>query len=142
MLTLTPYVRHNHLTTFDPFRELEEMERSFFGADTLAAFRTDIEDEGDHLLLSADLPGFRKEDIHIDLDDDRLEIHAERHSNYEKKDGKFLRCERSYGNYSRSFNLDGIDAEGITAAYDNGVLKLTLPKLTPAKKETKRLEIQ
>lgn len=140
MFTLTPYVRHNNL--FDPFRDLEEMERSFFSSDSLGAFRTDIEDAGDHLLLSADLPGFRKEDIHVDLEDDRLVIQAERHSNYEKKNGNYLRCERSYGSYSRSFSLDGIDAENISAAYEDGVLKLSLPKLAPVKKEPKRLEIR
>ena len=70
---------------YNPFRELEDFERSIFAPDTLASFRTDIEDEGDKLVLSADLPGFDKKDIHIDVDDDTLVIHAERHSNYEKR---------------------------------------------------------
>ena len=141
MLNLTPYRKHTDL--YDPFHELEEFERRFFAPDTFAAFRTDIEDDGDHLTLSADLPGFRKEDIHIDIDNERLQIRAERHSNYEKKDKRngYLRCERSYGSYVRSFDLDGIDAEGIQAAYENGVLKLTLPKQAPMKSKVRRLEI-
>ena len=95
MLNLVPYRKHNDL--YNPFHELEEFERSLFAPDTLASFRTDIEDAGDKLVLSADLPGFRKEDIHVDIDSDRLTINAERHSNYEKKDnrGNYLRCERS-----------------------------------------------
>ena len=174
MLNLTPYRKHsNEAAMYNPFRELEDFERSIFAPDTLASFRTDIEDEGDKLVLSADLPGFDKKDIHldvngdtltihaerkaeqeekddknnyvhIDVDDDQLVIHAERHSNYEKQEKKsgYLRCERSYGSYSRSFNLDGIDSEKISAAYDNGVLKLTLPKQAPAKATARRLEIE
>ena len=55
---------------------------------------------------------------------------AERHSEHEDKDkrGKFVRCERSYGSYSRSFDVSGIRTEDIKAAYKDGVLELTLPK--------------
>lgn len=142
MLNLVPYRRHNVL--FDPFREFEDLERSFFAPDTLSSFHTDIEDEGKKLVLSADLPGFQKEDIHIDIEGDRLTIQAERHSNYEKKDnrGNYLRCERSYGSYSRTFSLEGIDANSIQASYENGVLKLNLPKLQEKKPDSRRLEIQ
>lgn len=142
MLTLTPYRRHNEPAIFNPFRELEDFEHSLFAPDSLASFRTDIEDAGDKLILSADLPGFKKEDIKIDVDDDRLVINAERHSNYEKKDGSYLRCERSYGSYSRAFSLNGINANDIHAAYEDGVLKLELPKQQPTKPETRRLEIK
>ena len=144
MLNLTPYRKHNEATMYNPFRELEDFERSIFAPDTLASFRTDIEDEGDKLVLSADLPGFDKKDIHIDVDNDQLVIHAERHSNYEKQEKKngYLRCERSYGSYSRSFSLDGIDADKIRASYNNGVLTLNLPKQAPAKAAARRLEIE
>ena len=145
MLNLTPYRKHsNEAAMYNPFRELEDFERSIFAPDTLASFRTDIEDEGDKLVLSADLPGFDKKDIHIDVDDDQLVIHAERHSNYEKQEKKsgYLRCERSYGSYSRSFSLDGIDSDKISAAYENSVLKLTLPKQAPQKATARRLEIE
>lgn len=141
MLNLVPYRKHSDL--YNPFHELEEFERSLFAPDTLASFRTDIEDAGDKLVLSADLPGFQKEDIHVDIDSDRLTINAERHSNYEKKDnrGNYLRCERSYGSYSRTFSLDGIDADNISATYENGVLKLDLPKQQVTKPDCRRLEI-
>lgn len=142
MFNLTPYRRHNDAALFNPFRELEAFERSLFAPDTFASFRTDIEDAGDKLILSADLPGFRKEDIQIDVESDRLVINAERHSNYENKEGSYLRCERSYGCYSRAFSLNGINADDIHAAYENGVLRLELPKLQPTKPETRRLEIQ
>lgn len=143
--------RNSNLNTYNPFREMEDMERRFFGphfdeffrSGELAEFKTDVTDEGDHYLLEADLPGFRKEDIRLSLDGDTLTVQAERHSNVEKKEkDKVVRVERSYGSYSRSFDLHGIQADSITARYDNGVLQLTLPKQEPTKPIPRTIEIQ
>ena len=75
-------------------------------------------------------PALIKKDIAIDVHDHRLTIKAERHSNHEDKDkqGHYLRCERSYGSFTRSFDIDAIQEDKITASYTDGVLKLTLPK--------------
>lgn len=145
MFELTPFVHGNKLHTYDPFREMEEMQRRFFGdsAKELSAIRTDIQDKGDHYLLEADLPGFKKDDIHIDVNDGMMTITAERHSEHEEKDkkGNYVRCERSYGSYQRSFNLSGIDESGLQAAYADGVLKLTLPKSKEQKPESHQVKI-
>ena len=148
MFELRPYRNNNHMTTYDPFRDMEALERAFFGnrdfLGDVGTFKTDIQENGDSFLLEADLPGFKKEDIHVDVDDGRLTISAERHSNYEDKDkkGNFLRCERSYGSYARSFDISGIDAAQIKAAYNDGVLRVTLPKQTQVPASTRRLEIE
>ncbi|MCI6961492.1 MAG: Hsp20/alpha crystallin family protein, partial [Clostridiales bacterium] len=104
----------------------------------------DIKDEGDSYTLEADLPGFEKKDIHLDLNNDILTINAERHSEHEEKDkkGKFVRCERSYGTYSRQFDVSGINTEGIKAKYENGVLTLSMPKKSTQLPTAKRLEIE
>ena len=131
MMFMTPYTRrHTDMGSFNPFRDLAELERSFFGEDSLAAFRTDIQDTGDAYVLEADLPGFQKDDINIDVGDDYVTISAERHSDFEDKDkqGNYVRCERSYGAYSRSFSTAGIDMDNMKASFDNGVLRLTMPK--------------
>ena len=148
MFELRPY-RRNQITNWNPFSELEALEKQFFdndffGSHGLAEFKTDITDEGDHYALKADLPGFQKEDIHLDLDDNYLTIRAERHSEHEQKEnrGKFVRCERSYGAYSRSFNVSEIDTDKIRAKYDNGVLSLTLPKKTQQQPATRQLMIE
>ena len=101
-------------------------------------------DAGDAYVLEADLPGVKKEDIHIDVDGDRLSISAQRSSGREEKDqdGNYIRCERSYGSFSRSFDISGVRSEDITAAYENGVLTLTMPKQTTAVPAARRLEIQ
>ena len=142
---------HNHLNSYNPFREMEEFERNFFGPQftnffgmqDLAEFKTDVIDEGDHYILEADMPGFDKKDIKLDIDNDTLTVRAERHSKIEEKDkDKIVRLERSYGSYSRQFNIVGIDADKIKAKYDNGVLKLTLPKKYDTLSEPKHLEIE
>ena len=147
MFEMRPYHRNGSL--YNPFREMEEFERRFFGdpffqTGDLAECRTDIRDQGDSYLLEADLPGFEKKDIHLDLSGDTLTIHAERHSEHEKKEQKdsYVHIERSYGKYSRSFDVSGVDTEGITAKYENGVLKLTLPKKQAKLPEARHLEIQ
>ena len=145
MFELTPYFRSNRKSAqvYDPFREMEDMERRFFG-NSVQSFRSDIKDEGNAYLIETDMPGFRKEDIHVDIADDRLTVSAERHSNYEDKDkkGNYLRCERSYGSYARSFDISGIDATGIKAAYADGVLRVTLPKQKEVPASSRRLEIE
>ncbi len=155
MFELRPFEhRGNRMRPYDPFREMEEMERAFFGGRPfggsegvfggLAEFKTDIQDKGDSYLLEADLPGFRKEDIHIDLDGDTMTIRAERHSEREQKDkeGNYLRCERSYGSYQRSFDVSGIEESGLKAEYTDGVLKLTMPKKQQTVSSARRIEIQ
>jgi len=152
MFELRPFDhRNNQMRTYDPFRDMEALERAFFGDrdrffgdGALSAFKTDIQDKGDSYLLEADLPGFRKEDIHVDVDGDTMTIEAERHSEHEKKDkeGNYLRCERSYGSYRRSFDITGIEETGITAEYTDGVLKLTMPKKQQTVSSARRLEIQ
>ena len=119
MFELRPYRNNNHMTTYDPFRDMEALERAFFGnrdfLGDVGTFKTDIQDKGDHYLLEADLPGMKKEDIAIDIDGDNLTIKAERRNEHEEKDKSYVRCERSYGSYARSFDISGIKAEGIKA---------------------------
>ena len=142
MFEMMPFTRGIDL--YRPFRDLEELERSLFANNSVTAFKTDIRDAGDAYVLEADLPGMKKDDIHIDIDGDRLSISAERNAVREEKDenGGYIRCERSYGAFSRSFDISGIRGEDISAAYEDGVLKLTLPKQTKSVPASRRLEIQ
>lgn len=140
---LAPYTRRNH-NLWNPFADWNDLDRAFFQSASLAEFKTDIRDTGDSYTLEADLPGCKKEDIKIDLSDGTLTITAERHSEFEQKDkkGNYVRCERSYGSYSRSFDTTGIDTAQIKAQYNDGVLTLTLPKQQEKAPATRRLEIE
>lgn len=147
MFELRPY-RKSSVSYYNPFREMADLERSFWGdpdsRNALAEFKTDITDEGDHFLLEADMPGFEKNDIHLDVSGDTLTIKAERltKNKTEDKKDRYVCSERSYGSYSRSFDITGIDAAGIKAKYNNGVLSLTLPKKVEKQPESQRVEIE
>ena len=143
MFELTPF-GYRRVSAYNPFRELEEMSRSFWNDTELTAFRTDIKKQDGNYILEAELPGFKKEDISIDIDKDCLTISAEHKSeeNEDDKDKGFIRRERYYGSYSRSFNIKGIDADAISASYNDGVLSLTMPEKTPEIPAARRLEIQ
>ena len=145
MFDMMPFARRNNaMMNYNPFRDFENMERQFFGTNSLAVFKTDIVDKGDHYELRADLPGFKKEDIKLSLDGDTLVINAERHSEWEDKDkqGNFVRCERSYGTFSRSYDMSEIQTDAIEAGYQDGVLSLKLPKKATAAPASRQIEIK
>lgn len=111
------------------------------GGERSAAFRTDIRDEGDRFLLEADLPGFRKEDIALDVKGDLLTISAHSQEETEEEKGRYLCRERRYGSFQRSFDISAVDRQGITAAYENGVLTVDLPKKSAQQPESSRIVI-
>ena len=138
MFELTPFVKHG--MTYDPFRELEEMQKKVFGS---ASFVTDIKDAGDKYIVEAELPGFKKEDIDISVENDVLTVTAAHSENTEEKKGdKYVRRERRYGSYSRSFDVSEVESDGITASLENGVLTLNLPKKAEKTTASRKIELQ
>lgn len=142
MFGMLPFDRRDD-NMFDLF---DNFEKKFFRntAVNLPAFRTDIRDQGDKFLLEAELPGFHKEDIQLELKDGILTIRAEHKEDKNEKDekGNFIRRERRYGSFSRSFDVTGINESAITAAYNNGILELSLPKQAPAVPESHQIAIE
>ena len=142
MFGMLPFERNddNLFDTFDNFT------RNFFRSNNanLPAFRTDIREAGDKFVLEAELPGFNKEDIKLDVKDGILTISAQHTENKDEKDdkGSYIRRERRYGSFTRSFDITGVDDEHITASYNNGVLELNLPKAVPVVPEAKRIAIE
>ena len=95
--------------------------------------------------LEMDIPGFDKKDVNIEIDDnDYLTITAEKNSenNDEDENKNYIRKERSYGKYQRSFYLGDVDKDKIDAKFDNGILKITMPKKEEIKSSKKTIEIQ
>ena len=142
MFELMPF-GYSRVSAYNPFRDSEEMSRSFWDNNNVSAFSTDITEKDGKYILEADLPGFKKEDISVDIDKDCLTITAE-HKSEEKEENadSYIRRERFYGSYTRSFNVKGIDTEAITAAYNDGVLTLTMKKKEPEVPAARRLEIK
>ena len=122
----------------------DEFERSVFGENgrRTPAFSTDIRDEGAHYLLQAELPGFSKEDIDLDVKDGILTISATHEQSEEQKKDNYICRERRYGSFQRSFNLESIQEDQICASYQNGVLELTLPKRQEVLPQSRKIAIQ
>ena len=108
--------------------------------------KTDVIEKDDSYQLEAELPGFNKEDIKIDLKNDLLTISASHSENSEEKDnnGKYIRRERKTSSYQRSFRVQDLKPEDIIAQYRNGILTVNIPKkeTLPEKEEVSRIEVK
>ncbi len=100
----------------------------------------DLVESVDHFVLRADLPGMSEEDIKIEFEDGTLTVSGERRAEHEEREEGYYRVERAFGAFSRSLTLPkGIDAEGVTANFDRGVLEVRIPK--PEERKPRRIEI-
>ncbi len=138
MFGLTPYEKKS----YDLFNVFHDFEKDFFNNTNLLAntFSTDIRDEGDKYVLEAELPGFAKDEISVNADDDYLTITA-KHNVDTKDSSRYIRRERMSKSYSRSFGISNINTDEIKAAYSDGVLTLELPKKAEPKPRTTKIEI-
>ena len=143
MFELIPMNRHLTRGSFDPFREMEEFERSFLsGANSQTGiFRTDVIDTGDAFSIESELPGFSKEDIDIDINNDCLTITATRKADESEEGKNYIRRERIFGSFSRSFDVSGVTVDAIEASFNDGILKLHLPKKPENVPVSRKLEI-
>jgi len=94
----------------------------------------DLVETQDHFVLKADLPGMSEGDVNIELENNVLTIAGERKTEHEERHEGYYRLERATGSFSRALSLpEGIDADAVTAAFDNGVLTVRIPKPEQAK---------
>lgn len=105
--------------------------------------KTDIKETENNYVLEIDLPGFDKKDITMELENGYLTISAKREHAFDEEDKKnFIRRERSFGQFSRSFYVGEIHHEDINAKLENGILTVTLPKEEKEVPKAKRIEIK
>jgi len=125
---------------FDPFREFDRVAEQLFDRQGPRLMPMDLYRDGDHYVLSADLPGIDPGSVDIDVDGQLLTIRAERTPR--GADGvKWITRERTTGSFLRQLNLgQGIDTTGISATYDNGVLSVLIPISERAK--PRKVEVQ
>jgi HSP20 family protein len=133
------------LVKFDPFAELNALQRQFFGDDLLSGFKgmniptTDVYTKDNSLIVEAHLPNFEKDDVNIQVDNDALVISAERHEKEEDKGKKYVVRESSSSFYRRISLPERANTDKIDAHLDDGVLKVSIP-LTPLP-EPKKISI-
>ncbi len=137
MFEIIPFASRNSM--FKMFDEFEKELRN--SQPSRGGFRTDVSDNGDSYLLEAELPGFNKEDISVDIADGILTVSAQHTEETEDNQKNYVYRERSFGSYSRSFDLSGIDESAISGEYNNGILELTLPKIKEIKSQTRKIEL-
>lgn len=118
---------------FDDFMDFSfpRMGRAVQNGNTQNVMRTDVKETDQGYEIDMDLPGFKKEDVKVQLKDDYLTIQAVKDANSDQKDsdGKYIRRERFNGSVSRSFYVGNkVTEEDIHAKFEDGILKLTLPK--------------
>ena len=121
---------------FDRFFD-DSLEKEFFGTHNPLygkhaknLMKTDVKDVNDHYEVAVDLPGFQKDEVNVELENGYLTISAAKGLDKDQKDdeGHYIRHERYSGSCSRSFYVGDIQPEDIHAKYEDGILKLTLPK--------------
>jgi HSP20 family protein len=104
--------------------------------------RADVFERNGNLVIKAELPGLKKEDIQVTFDNGNLTIQGERKEESEVKDEDYYRCERSYGSFFRRMTLPpGTEADKITATYADGVLEVQVPKAAETKPEAKKISV-
>jgi HSP20 family protein len=100
----------------------------------------DLVETDDQFVLRADLPGLSEDDVKIEVEDDVLTVSGERKSSHEENKKGYFRVERSYGTFARTLTLpEGVDADGINASFDKGVLEVRIPK--PERRKPRKVAI-
>ncbi|MBE6065163.1 heat shock protein Hsp18 [Clostridium cochlearium] len=146
MFDMIPFRRNNPMKRgayFDDFFD------NFFNNDFLVPikfpkndFRADLKETDDEYIIEADLPGISKDAVKVNYSNNNIIISAKREDIVEDKRENYIRRERSYGEFKRAFYVDNVDENNIRASFNDGVLKINLPKLEKDKKIGKQIEIE
>ena len=127
---------------FPEMKELDNLEKKLYGRRAGRMMKTDVREKDDNYEVAIDLPGFKKEEITVELNDGYLTINAAKGLDKDEnnKKGKLIRQERYAGSMTRSFYIgENVQKEDIEATYRHGVLKLSIPKKAMEKVPEKNL---
>ena len=148
-MSLVRWRDRGELSPWAPLRDLEgqfnrlfgELARDYDPFDRGWAPAVDLKENEQDYTLEADLPGMKKEEVDITVIDNVITLKGERRHESETKEKDYHRVERRYGSFERSFEIPGgFDADKIAAHFDNGVLRVTLPKREESK--PKQIEVK
>ena len=152
---LAPMRSSREMSSFDPFRQMQERFNRVFG-ENLDFFKPmveenwslstwvpacDIYENDNEIVVKAELPEVKKEDVHVAIENNVLSIRGERKFSEETKQENYHRVERSYGEFMRSFTLPSfVDASKVNAEFKDGLLRVTMAKREEAK--PKQIEVK
>ena len=118
----------------DAFRPMWDMDRALYGKHARAVMKTDVRETDSGYELDIDLPGFKKDEVKLDLKDGYLTISAAKGLDRDEQDkkGRYIRQERYAGACSRSFYVgEQVEPKDVSASFEDGILKISLPKNSP-----------
>ena len=136
---------HDKILEIHPFgkRYLDDFSNFGFNINENFYPRIDISENKNNINVSAEIPGVKKENIKITLQDNILTIEGEKKKETEEKENNFFRSERMYGSFKRSFTLpEEVDSEKIEAKFEDGMLHIKMKKLAPKVKNEKLIELK
>jgi HSP20 family protein len=149
MFSLVPFTRGYGLTKRKGNYGLGSIFDDFYNGEFFPAFnetanpiKADIKETDKEFIIEAEMPGLKKKDINLKLDDNTITISVEKNEEKSEEKDNYVRKERSYGSYSRSFYIENIRTDDINAEYKDGILKVNLPKAEEVKEEAKKIEIK
>lgn len=148
MFGIVPVIRKGNMVTRNDQWNVDRWFDDFFrdpffqaGSRLSGSLRTDVKETENEYILEADMPGVAKEEIRLEMKDDTLTIGVEKKEEKNDERNGYIYRERNYGNMCRRFHVENVDAQNVKASYDNGVLKIVLPKAAPVD-TTKRISIE
>ncbi|HZK33379.1 MAG TPA: Hsp20/alpha crystallin family protein [Tissierellaceae bacterium] len=148
MSKLIPFNRRSPISSVSGFEDFYNMLDDFFNEPLSTrrslrqdTFKLDIKDKGDQYVIEAELPGVKKDEINLEINDGRLSISIEREEKKEKEEKNYLHRERRYSSMRRSIYLGDVKEEDINARLEEGVLSIEIPK-KEGLDETKRIPIE
>ena len=149
MFDIVPFARRNSgVQKYNDLFDIENIFEGFFNDrffPTLyknsSQIKVDVKENENEYVLEAELPGIKKEDLNLQIDDDRLTISVQKNEQTEEEKDNYIRRERSYSSMTRSFSIANVDSENVNAKYENGVLFVTLPKRQQKVIKGKQIEI-
>lgn len=144
---------------FSPFEEMEKRFEeffrrpfSFFGPSWFPEMRfereiisptVDIFEDGNDIVVKAELPGIKKEEIDVNITDNVITISGEKKKEEKVEKKNYYRMERSYGSFTRSFRLPAeVQTDNVKASFKDGILEIRAPKTEEAKQKEKKIQIQ
>jgi HSP20 family protein len=148
---LVPYGRKDRGLSERPHDvfSIDNLFDNFFGNSLMPALfsgdgqiRVDIKENEKEYIVEADLPGVKKEEINVDLNNDRLTISVTRNEEVNEEKENYIRKERRSGSYCRSFYVENVIEDQISAKFENGVLSMVLPKKESGVSKKSKIEIQ
>ena len=138
----TDRVSRPYTSLLDSFLN-DDFFRGFYAENSrFSRINVDVKDEKDKYVIEAEIPGAKKDDIKIDIDNGVLTLSADVGTEKNEEKGNYVYRERRYGAVCRSFSLENIDDEKINAEYTDGILTIDLPKRDPEKKITRSIDIK